>query len=262
MKKVILSACIAAAAFMMTACQAKKEAAPLSAINGEWNITSIDGAVVDASTTRENPFIVFDTATGKMFGFSGCNRMMSSFDVNSQPGKLDLQAVSSTRMACPDMTVEQQVLAALAKVKGFDKEMDDKIVLCDAEGKAVMTLEPKKNDMTVDKLNGSWMITQVNGEAIPTGMENQPFIEFNIAEKRVHGNAGCNVVNGGFETSTENPTAISFPGLITTMMSCPDLETEQKILNALNSVATFAKADNGIGLYNAQGELVIVLEKK
>lgn len=32
-------------------------------------------------------------------------------------------------------------------------------------------------------LNGKWMISEAGGETIPSGMEKQPFIEFNIAEK-------------------------------------------------------------------------------
>ena len=54
----------------------------------------------------------------------------------------------------------------------------------------------------------------------PDGMEKQPFIEFNIAEKRLHGNAGCNLINGAFQVDDENPSAISFPQVISTMMAC------------------------------------------
>ena len=43
----------------------------------------------------------------------------------------------------------------------------------------------------VQQLEGKWNITEVNGEAIST-QENTPFMEFNMAEKKIHGNAGCN----------------------------------------------------------------------
>ena len=45
---------------------------------------------------------------------------------------------------------------------------------------------------------------------IPSGMEKQPFIEFNIAEKTLNGTAGCNVINGSFNADDANPVAISF----------------------------------------------------
>ena len=47
--------------------------------------------------------------------------MMGSFDVNAKPGTIDLGALASTRMACPDMTVENNVLSALNKVKKYKK---------------------------------------------------------------------------------------------------------------------------------------------
>lgn len=45
--------------------------------------------------------------------------MMGSFDVNAKPGTIDLGAMASTRMACPDMTLEQNVLSALGQVKKY-----------------------------------------------------------------------------------------------------------------------------------------------
>ena len=44
---------------------------------------------------------------------------MGSFDVNAKPGQIDLGASGSTRMMCPDMTVEKNVLAALGQVKKY-----------------------------------------------------------------------------------------------------------------------------------------------
>ena len=101
----------------------------------------------------------------------------------------------------------------------------------------------------------------VNNESIPTDMENQPFIEFDIKTKRIHGNAGCNIMNGEFQVDANNPSFISFPGVITTMMSCPDMDIESKILNAVNSVQSFAKVAGGVGFYNGEGQLVLVIEK-
>ena len=257
---VIISGLLALA--MATSCQSKKEETPLSALNGEWNIVKIDGKELSTSSNHEAPFIVFDTATGQLYGFSGCNRMMGSFNTDTQPGILQLEPVNTTRMACPDMTVEQSVIEALSKVKSFAKEMDYKMVLRGADDKDIMVIEKKKNDITVSDLAGQWEIIEVQNEQVPSGMENQPFIEFNEAEARIHGNAGCNIFNGGYQIEEGNPLAISFPNTITTMMSCPDMEIESKIINALNGVASFDKVDNGVGLYNAEGLLVLVLQKK
>ncbi|MBC8591658.1 META domain-containing protein [Oscillospiraceae bacterium N12] len=263
MKKVFVSVMLAGVALAMSSCRSSKEATSLSSMNGEWNIIEINGATVTPVQGQQVPFIGFDTTTGKLYGYSGCNRMMGSFDVNAKPGTIDLGAIGSTRMACPDMTMEQNVLSTLGQVKGYKKMGKGHMALCNASNRPVMVLAKKAADVTVKNLNGEWSIKEVHGETIPTGMEKQPFIAFDVKEKRIHGNAGCNLINGSYETVEGNELSISFPGVAATMMACPDMEIEGKILTALNEVKSFGKlAGGGIGLYNADGTLVLVLAKK
>ena len=96
MKKVLVSLCMAGALVALSSCRSSKDAATLSSISGEWNIIEINGAAVVPAPNQEFPFIGFDTTTGKVFGNSGCNRMMGSFDVNAKPGTIDLGAMAST----------------------------------------------------------------------------------------------------------------------------------------------------------------------
>ena len=104
MKKVFVSICVAGAALAMSSCRSVEKAVPVSSINGEWNIIEVNGSKVAPGESRTLPFIAFDTATGRVSGNSGCNRMMGTFDVNAKPGSLELGAMASTRMMCPDMT--------------------------------------------------------------------------------------------------------------------------------------------------------------
>lgn len=262
MKKVFVSICIAGAALAMSSCRSVEKALPLSSINGEWNIIEVNGSKIAAGESRTLPTIVFDTATGRLSGNSGCNRMMGGFNVNAKAGSLELTGIGGTKMMCPDMTTERNVLSALAQVKGYKKAGKDKMYLCNASNRPVMVLEKKEAGVKLSVLNGKWQIKEVNGEAVPSGMEKQPFLEFNVKEKRIHGNAGCNLINGGFETSESNVKSISFPGLAATMMACPDMEIEGKILQAMNEVKSFdVLAGGGIGLYDANNALVLVLEK-
>lgn len=113
MKKVFVSICVAGAALAMSSCRSVEKAVPVSSINGEWNIIEVNGSKVAPGESRTLPFIAFDTATGRVSGNSGCNRMMGTFDVNAKPGSLELGAMASTRMMCPDMTTEKNVLSAL-----------------------------------------------------------------------------------------------------------------------------------------------------
>lgn len=262
MKKVFVSICITGAALAMSSCRSVEKAIPLSSINGEWNIIEVNGSKITPGENSPLPFIAFDTATGRVSGNSGCNRMMGNFDVNAKPGSLELTEMASTRMMCPDMTIENNVLNAFAQVKGYKKAGKDKMYLCNSSNRPVVVLQKKEADVKLSILNGEWKIKEVNGDAIPSGMEKQPFIAFDVKKKTIHGNAGCNLINGGFETSTSNAKSISFPGMACTMMACPDMETEGKVLKAIDEVKSFdLLSGGGIGLYDANGTLVIVLEK-
>ena len=114
----------------------------------------------------------------------------------------------------------------------------------------------------VQQLEGKWNITEVNGEAIST-QENAPFMEFNMAEKKIHGNAGCNIFNTSLETDANDISALKIAQGMSTMMACPDMETESKILQAMTTVrAVKAGADaNQMLLVDEAGKTVFVLSK-
>lgn len=266
MKKIVVSLCMIAAVAALSSCASTKKAVSLSVLGGEWDIIEINGAVVVPAPGQEFPYIGFDTNTGRVYGNSGCNRLMGTFDIHSKPGKLELGQMASTRMMCPDMTVEKNVLAALAQVKKFKRLDDSQIALCGKSLKRPVAVLRKRvsntNNVSAASLEGRWVITEAMGMAIPEGMEKTPFLEFDTKAQRMHGNAGCNIINGGYKTDEKNAASISFSQVISTMMACPDMKIEQTILQALNSVKSLGLLEDGnIGFYDAENTLVLVLKK-
>lgn len=262
MKNVFVSICMAGSIVALSSCASSKEALSLSSLNGEWNIIEINGAAVVPAPNKEFPFIAFDTSTGKVSGNSGCNRMMGAFDVNAKPGVLDLGALASTRMACPDMTLEKNVLSALGQVKIYKKLGKENIALCGSSNRPIVVLQKKTSDMKLSDLGGKWMIAEVSGQVVADGMDKQPFVEFNSTDKRIHADAGCNGMNGAFVTDDNNPSAISFPQMMSTMKACPDMELEGRVSKALREVKSFGRLANGnVALYDANKALVMVLKK-
>lgn len=262
MKKVLVSFCMASALVGLSSCGGAKNAASVSALEGEWNIIEIDGSAVVPASDQEFPFIAFDAKEGRVYGHAGCNRLMGSFDVKAKPGTIDLSSMASTKMMCPDMTMEKNVLAALAKVKEY-RPMEEGLVGLFAGSKSpVVVLKHRVPAAELAELDGKWKIEMAGGEAIPAGLENTPFLEFNVAESRLNGHAGCNLINGSFATEEAVASSISFPQVASTMMACPDDAVEGRILKALNEVKSFGKlANGGIGLYDADHNLVLVLVK-
>jgi Heat shock protein len=89
--------------------------------------------------------------------------------------------------------------------------------------------------VVVSQLDGRWTLTALQGEAIE--MNNTPFFEFNLNENRVSGKAGCNNFNSQIKLDESDASAIRFTMPATTMMACPDMEKESKVLRAFVTVA-------------------------
>lgn len=274
MKKLIFSMGIMCMSMVMVSCGAGKKSMGSDSLKGEWNIVEVDGKAIKVANDQPVPYIGFDVATKRIYGNSGCNRMMGAFVIDSvKPELLRFGPIAGTRMACPDMTIEQNILGALAKVRSFEVLASDKkdgnavskIALCGKEGKKLVVMEKKaeeKSPVTISELEGEWLIKTVDGTAIGKS-EKVPFIGFNIKENRVYGNAGCNSINGTLKTDDKNPSAIDLSHLATTMMMCADMQTETTVLKALNAVKTFkVLSDNEIAFCNAEGKEIMTLQKK
>lgn len=263
MKKVLVFLCALSTLFVFSSCRSSKEAVSLSALNGEWNIVEINGSAVVPDFGKDFPFIGFDASTGKIYGNSGCNRMMGSFDTSGKDGEIDLGKMASTRMMCPDMTMEQNVLNVLKNVKGYKKADGDGIALTNANKRPIVVLAPRESVELISLLEGEWVISEVKGEALPADLEKVPFVVFDLKAKRIHGNAGCNMINSGIITDESNPRSLSFPAIAATMMACPNMDVEKKVLNALNTVKSFDFfVDKSVGLYGEDGTQLLVLKKK
>ncbi len=126
---------------------------------------------------------------------------------------------------------------------------------------AKATARQSGEKMTVQQLEGKWNIVEVRGEKVTA--RNTPFMEFDMKENKLHGNAGCNIFNNAVSVDEKDASAFSIAEGMTTMMACPDMDTERKILHSLESVKGVkagAKADEA-RLVDAEGNVVFLLKK-
>ena len=253
MKKNLISAA-AFAAILLSSCGTTTKSVD---ITGEWNVVSVEGKQVTG-----NPYIGFDTENGRLYGNAGCNRIMGGFEIDSvNPGHIGLTNVASTRMMCPDMETEQKVLEALNEVAGF-KSSATGVELTDKDGKVLISLEKREAPaVSGNDINGEWKISKVEGAAVEVA-DKTPFLSFNVAENAVHGNGGCNIINGSFLQEEGNPSSLKFGHMISTMMAGPGMETERKVLIAMNKVASFVLNEDGtLSLMDAENNEVLLLVK-
>lgn len=110
-------------------------------------------------------------------------------------------------------------------------------------------------------LEGKWNIVEVKGTKV--SQENMPFMQFNIAENKVNGNAGCNTFNSSFELKDDDVSAISFGIGMSTMMACLDMELESMILKNIELVKSVkaGKSANEMLLLDKDGNVLFVLAK-
>lgn len=120
----------------------------------------------------------------------------------------------------------------------------------------------KTTDAAVD-LNGEWDIVTVDGNAVDTTKtEFRPTLGFETAKDNVFGCAGCNSINGKAKVDATKQT-ISFSEIGKTLMLCANMEYEEKIMKALESVKGYKAAGKDcVELTNGSGKAVLQLKKQ
>ncbi|WP_019946364.1 META domain-containing protein [Hymenobacter aerophilus] len=93
------------------AAQAATTAAPdPAALAGQWRILTLNGTALPPEAAAEAS-LNFDTATNKVSGSTGCNRLMGTYATSG--AGLTFGPLATTRMACPPNSPEAGLLAAL-----------------------------------------------------------------------------------------------------------------------------------------------------
>lgn len=119
----------------------------------------------------------------------------------------------------------------------------------------------KTTDAAVD-LNGEWDIVTVDGTAVDTTKtESRPILGFDTAKNTIYGCASCNSINGTAHVDAAKKT-IKLSQVGTTMMLCANMEYEQKILKALESVKGYKAGKGCVELTNGSGKAVLQLKKQ
>ena len=149
----------------LCSCSSSKKAT-IADMKGEWDIVSLNGEAVKAGVA-EQPFIGFDTEEGRIYGKSGCNRILGQLDMTAAPGEISFAQMGSTRMACPNMDLENNVLQTLSGVTGYKKTGNDSFTFYNADKKAVgyatgIVVPPVPND-DVQVCGGDGCVQVVGG---------------------------------------------------------------------------------------------------
>lgn len=231
------------------------------AFYGEWLAMDVNGLTV---TGDDRPYVIFEATQNpfvvNLYANNGCNTLNGQVSVTPGGKMVPASTIASTMMLCQDAPYEMGFTLALNNVKKYtlEKSGSDYILyMKDSTDKNLMIL--RKSGISF--LNGAWSVTSVDSEAIPEEMDMQLVID--IPELRVHGNTGCNTLNGSLFIDPEKPNSIQFTDLATTRMTCPFIAKEQALLLALEQVDTAKHGDNAdnVKLLDKDGKTVITLKR-
>ncbi len=223
-------------------------------IAGEWNVFSVGGKKV---TGEERPYINFNLEDHRIYGSNGCNIINGDFTAKDD-SSIHIENMISTMMACPDAPFEADINLALDNARYFNISKQGHeyyLVLLDNTRKSIMTL--RRHNM--DFLNGSWKVEEINGH--DNNNEDVQMV-IDIFEQRVHGNTGCNILNGSLLIDPDKSNSIQFSNLATTRMMCPDMKTETAFLVALESVEFAKKGKNNTVVMTDKNNKPMLLLKR
>lgn len=227
-----------------------------ASISGHWYITTVGSIKLTGYESEDWPFLEFMADEGRFYGNNGCNIINGTYHVSSGQ-ELRLSNVAATMRLCPADTLEFPIARALDSVRAYSvstaRDGSTLLSLHNDKNLTVMTL--RKSD--IDFINGAWRVTAINGEEVTTP---DCRLVFDVAEGTIHGDTGCNLLNGVLTREAKRTGALGFSALRTTRRACPDLATEQKLLIALEEVTSASRGDHGdIALLNTAGTPIIQL---
>lgn len=225
-------------------------------LNGEWVMVSVYGQDIEGD---ERPYITFDRTNGMFYSSNGCNIINGIVGGDSSDAAvLTFDNVMSTLRECHDAPYQYVINMALPQVHYYAvaRSGDESVLtLSNAARQPVMVL--RRSEMS--GVNGAWTVNAIDGKAVEAG---KITMTIDIPELRVHGNAGCNIINGQLFIDPDKANALQFGQMATTRMTCPDIQLEMDFLLGLESVESFKMLSaDAVALYDASGREVMTLQR-
>lgn len=225
-------------------------------LKGDWAIETVNEKNVIG---EKAPYIKFVPSEGKIYGNNGCNVINANYQYDAENKTLTFSYLACTMMLChKDGITDIEINQALDATRYYSWELngdDYYLTFYNEQHTPVMTLMHQNFQF----LNGTWSVKEISGETV-----NVPKMKLviDVEEGKLHGNTGCNVINGSLEINMESANSISFQGITKTLMICPDENYETPLLVALEEAMKAKPLKGGkVELLDGHNTCVLVLER-
>ena len=173
-----------------------------------WRLTELPGQTLSADGPGDAVTVTFES--GRVHGFSGCNRFTGSYSLDGV--RLVLGSLGGTMMACPEpaMSVERAVLGAFSGTLNVSVHGDG-LVLSPADGGDALRF---KREVPPGLEETAWEVTGYNNgrQAVVSPMPGTR-LTLMFRDGEVTGDGGCNRFHGSYTLEanalTIHPLAIT-----------------------------------------------------
>ena len=249
MKITIRIILLAAALFLLAACQQEAEpAATVDLAGTNWILSSLNGELPLAGTAVSLQF----GTDGTVFGTDGCNRYNTTYTQDGSSLTINQSQGISSLMACEEAVMNQATtyMSALSATTSFTATGSQLSLL---NGDAVVatfvagTLDDAAPEANADLAGTNWLLSSLDG-ALPISGTTM-YLQFGT-DGTVSGSDGCNQVNTSY---TQDGSSLTFgqPGA-STMMACEEpVMTQATAFNtALANTTSFVMTEIDLVLQN------------
>ena len=225
-------------------------------VKGDWAIETVNGV---PAVGEKAPFLKFVPAENKVYGNNGCNVINAEYRYNPEDSTISFSYLASTMMLChKEGITDTQINLALDAARFYSWKLNDDnyyLTLYNENHEPVMELMHQNFQF----LNGTWAVKEISGE--PVNVPKMKLV-IDVEEGKLHGNTGCNVINGSLEINMEAANSISFQAISKTLMLCPDVNYETQLLAALEEAMRAKPLKGGkVELLDSMDKTVLVLER-
>lgn len=234
-------------------------------LNGEWNVIEIQKDPVNLPR-GSRAYLYFDVLGGVLYGNTGVNSLNARYTIKDG-NKISINDVLTTKTnGGYYQNVEKDFLRALNDAAS--------IALSQAGETEFMELKNKHRDVimklrrqNLDFINGPWLVKTLNGVDV---RDRDIKLVNDVDMCTVNITSGCNIINGVITIDTSKEFAIEYEDLKSSHFQCPNIDTETRLLIALEETLYCHKTNaNEVELYtrerdergNMVNKTLVVLQK-
>jgi heat shock protein HslJ len=197
-------------------------------INGEWNVVEINESLVSPGA-GSRVYFNFDVLGKKVYGNTGTNALNATYALKKD-NKISFGDLLVTKNSGGYFQyIERDLLKALDEVTSVALVKVGDIEYMEMKNRH-RNVVIKLRRQNLDFMNGPWLVKNINGEDV---MDRDIKLVNDIDMLTVNITSGCNIINGVITVDPFKEFAIEYEDLKSSHHQCPNIDTETRLLIAL-----------------------------